>query len=261
MHASVRGQSWLRLACALTVAGATAGVGSTGVLAQSKPAAPAQKLDADYTARIKAATADPRILTELVDHMPASDKVPSPLKFLGYVPGEPGHMTYYKDIARYLDALDKASPRVTMFKIGVSDEGRDMFGIAIADEATIKQLDKYRQITAQLTDPRKLTEAQARQLIATGKPIYFASGSIHSPETGSPEMLMELAYRLAVEESPFIQTIRNNIIFVFTRWTAARSRSITSWPSRRGWPRRPWCIGASTSSTTTIGMELAWACA
>ncbi len=50
----------------------------------------AQKLDADYTAKIKAATADPRILTELVDHMPASDKVPSPLKFLGYIPGEPG---------------------------------------------------------------------------------------------------------------------------------------------------------------------------
>ena len=106
-------------------------------------ASAAQKLDADYTAKIKAATADPRILTELVDHMPASDKVPSPLKFFGYIPGEPGHMTYYKDIARYLDALDKASDRVTMFKIGVSDEGRDMFAMAVADEATIKQLDKY----------------------------------------------------------------------------------------------------------------------
>ena len=91
-----------------------------------------------------------------------------------------------------------------------------MVAVAIADEATIKNLDKYRQITAQLTDPRKLSDAQARQLIATGKPIYYATGSIHSPETGSPEMLMELAYRLAVEETPFIQTIRNNAIVVFT---------------------------------------------
>ena len=33
--------------------------------------------------------------------MPASDKVPSPLKFLGYVPGEPGKLTYHKDIVRY----------------------------------------------------------------------------------------------------------------------------------------------------------------
>jgi hypothetical protein len=215
MSVSRRRAALLRRAGAAAIVLATAGAGSPGMSAQSK-AAPPQKEDAEYTAKIKAATADPRILTELVDHLPASDKVPSPLKVLGYVPGEPGHMTYYKDIIRYLEALDKASARATLFKIGVSDEGRDMYGMAIADEATIKQLDKYRQITAQLTDPRKLSDAQAKQLIATGKPIYFASGSIHSPETGSPEMLMELAYRLAVEESPFIQTIRNNVIFVFT---------------------------------------------
>jgi hypothetical protein len=216
MRVSIGRAALLRLATATAIVVAAAGARSTGTFAQAKPPAAAQKLDADYTAKIKAATADPRILTELVDHMPMSDRVPSPLKFFGYIPGEPGHMTYYKDIARYLDALDKASDRVTMFKIGVSDEGRDMYGIAVADEATIKQLDKYKQITAQLTDPRKLTDAQAKQLIETGKPIYFASGSIHSPETGSPEMLMELAYRLVVEETPFIQTIRNNIIFVFT---------------------------------------------
>src|SRR6478752_2131463 len=131
MSVSRRGQALLRFACAAAMALA-AGIGSTRIVAQSKPAAPvAQKVDADYTAKIKAATADPRILTELVDHMPASDKVPSPLKFLGYVPGEPGHMTYYKDIIRYYEALEKASPRVTMMKIGESDEGRDMVAVAI----------------------------------------------------------------------------------------------------------------------------------
>ncbi|HYM00222.1 MAG TPA: hypothetical protein VEZ90_14815, partial [Blastocatellia bacterium] len=35
-------------------------------------------------------------------------------------------------------------------------------------------------------------------------------------ETGSPEMLMELAYRLAVDESPFIQDIRKNAIIMIT---------------------------------------------
>src|SRR4030095_8366731 len=69
------------------------------------------------------------------------------------------------------------------------------------------QLDRYRQITANRRDPRKLTEAQAKQLIATGKPIYFASGSIHSPETGSPEMLMELAYQLPVENSALCRRV------------------------------------------------------
>ena len=44
-----------------------------------KPAV--QRIDAEYTAKIKEHTTDPRIITELVDHLPASDTVPSPLKF------------------------------------------------------------------------------------------------------------------------------------------------------------------------------------
>ncbi|HTM24798.1 MAG TPA: M14 family zinc carboxypeptidase [Vicinamibacterales bacterium] len=183
-----------------------------------------QKLDEEYTARIKKATPDPRIITEYVDHMPASATVPSPLKFLGYVPGEPGHLTYHADIVRYYEALEKASTRVKLFRIGKSEEGRDMVALAIADEATIKQLDKYTGITAKLTDPRQITDAQAKQLIAAGKPIYYATGSIHTPETGSPEMLTELAFRLAVEETPFIQTIRNNAIVVLTPATEVDGR-------------------------------------
>src|SRR5215471_14699545 len=146
---------------------------STHVYAQQAAprAAAAQKLDDDYTSRIKKATPDPRIITEYVDHMPASATVPSPLKFFGYVPGEPGHLTYHADIVRYYQALEKASPRVKLFKIGKSEEGRDMVALAIADEATIKLLDKYKDITAKLTDPRKLQDAEAKQLIATGKPI------------------------------------------------------------------------------------------
>ena len=39
---------------------------------------------------------------------------------------------------------------------------------------------------------------------------------MHSPENGGPEMLLELAYRLIVEETPFIQNIRNNVITLIT---------------------------------------------
>ena len=180
--------------------------------AQSAP----QKLDEEYTKLIKQYLQDPRITTEYVDHMPASDTVPSPLKFLGRIPGTPGELTYAKDINRYYEALSKASPRVKFWKIGTTEEGRDQVLLAIADEATIKDLDKYKEILAKLGDPRKVSEEQARELIKTGKPIYWATSGIHSPETGGPEMLIELAYRLAVEETPLIQTIRNNSIILIT---------------------------------------------
>ncbi|HSL21125.1 MAG TPA: M14 family zinc carboxypeptidase [Vicinamibacterales bacterium] len=197
--------------------------GSSAASAQQAPAG-RQKQDEAYSKRVREITADPRVITELVDHLPASDAVPSPLKFFGRVIGEPGHVNYYKDIVRYLEAVDKASERVSLWTIGKSDEGRDMVALAIADEATIRSLEKYKQITAQLTDPRKVSEAQARELIRTGKPIYYATGSIHSPEMGSPEMLMELTYRLAVEETPFIQAIRNNSIVMITPATEVDGR-------------------------------------
>ncbi len=176
----------------------------------------AQKIDQEYTAKIKEYTQDPRIMTELVDHLPASNTVPTPLKFHGRIIGTPGELTYAKDIHRYFEALAKASRRAKYWTIGKSEEGRDMVVLAIADEATIANLDKYKANNAALTDPRKTTEAAAQQLIRTSKPMYWLTSGIHSPENGGPEMLQELAYRLIVEETPFIQSIRNNVITLIT---------------------------------------------
>ena len=185
--------------------------------AQAKKPAPPQKIDEEYTRLIKQHLQDPRISTELVDHLPASDTVPTPLKFFGRTVGTPGELTYAKDIYRYYEALAKAAPgRAKYWKIGTTEEGRDIVLLAIADEATLKSLDKYRDMLGSLTDPRKTTEAQAQQLIKTAKPIYYAISGMHSPETGGPEMLIELAYRLIVEETPFIQNIRNNVITLIT---------------------------------------------
>ncbi|MEX2270741.1 MAG: M14 family zinc carboxypeptidase [Vicinamibacterales bacterium] len=201
----------------------------------------AQRIDEAYTKLIREHSTEKRVMTELVDHLPASDSVPTPLKFLGYVPGTPGKLTYHSEIVRYLEALDKASDRVTLTVIGKSDEGRDMVSVAIADEATIRNLEKYKQITAELGDPRKISDEHARQLVAAGKPIYYALGSIHSTEYGSPEMLMELAYRMAVGESPFIQQIRNNIIFVLTPSTEVdgRERAVDNFRFQQANPGEP----------------------
>ncbi len=178
---------------------------------------PSTSNNAEYAAKVKEFTTESYFITELVDHLPASDKVPSPDKVLGYAVGTPGHLTYTKDLYRYYRELEKTTPRVRVFTAPEkSEEGKEQLLIAVGDEATLAKLDHYKDITAKLADPRKVTDADAEQLIGEGKAFYWASGSIHSPETGSPEMLMELAYRLAVEESPFIQAIRKNVIVLIT---------------------------------------------
>ncbi len=184
---------------------------------KEKAKAAASRNNEDYTAKIKEYTTEKYFLTELVDHLPASDKVPSPDKVLGYAVGTPNKLTYTKDMYRYYRELEKATPRVRTFTAAERSEfGKEQMLVVVSDEANLAKLDRYKEITAKLADPRKITDAAAQALIGEGKAIYWASGSIHSPETGSPEMLMELAYRLAVEDSPFIEAIRKNVIVMIT---------------------------------------------
>src|SRR5579862_7062258 len=87
----------------------------------------AQKQDAEYTAKIKEYLSDPRISTELVDHLPASSTVPTPLNAFGHIIGAPGVLDHVADFNRYFETIAKAAPaRARFWKIGKSEEGRDM---------------------------------------------------------------------------------------------------------------------------------------
>ena len=172
--------------------------------------------DSDYTKQIHEYTTESFFSTELVDHLPSSTCVPSPEKFLHHIVGAPNVLDHVAEINDYMRLLEKSTPRVKVFSIGKSEEGREMLAVFVSDEENIRDLDRYKKITARLADPRALNDQEAQKLIAEGKPIYWADGSIHSPETGAPEMLMELAYRIAVEDSPFIQKIRKDAIVMIT---------------------------------------------
>jgi Zinc carboxypeptidase len=178
-----------------------------------RPEAPAaQAQDPDFAARVKEWTTRPEFLTPLVDHLPIVPGVPTPKDVLGYHVGVPGKLTSTGEALRYYRALEAKSARVKVVTIGKTDEGRDLTIVVVADEATIRDLERYRGYLAQLADPRSLSDAQARTIIASAKPIYHLMGGLHSGETGPPEMLMELAYRLAVGESPLIRQIRGGVI-------------------------------------------------
>src|SRR5262249_48300092 len=148
--------------------------------------------------------------------VPASSTVPSPEKILGHLVGAPDEPSSVQTIDNYFRKLDEASPRVHVERIGTSEEGRDMLVALISDEANLNQVDHYRDITAHLEAPRATERATMEQLVGEGRLFYWLTGGLHSSETGSPEMLMELAYRLAVSERLEIQAIRKNVIVMIT---------------------------------------------
>jgi len=179
---------------------------------------PNQPIDSAYTAKIKEYTTEPFFLSPLVDYLPASKSVPTPKAVLGDIAGAPTKLPYSKEVYEYMRALAKASPRVKVYSIGTTEEGREMIAVAVASEELIGKLDENKAKLAKLADPRtiNLDDKVAEQIAADAAPVYYITGTIHSPEAGAPTALMELAYRLAVDESPYIRNIRDNLITLIT---------------------------------------------
>ncbi len=184
-----------------------------------KPARdPGQAIDEEYTKKIREYTTEPFFNSPLTDYLPASKTVPTPKAVLGDIAGAPKILPYSTEVYRYMRMLEKASPRVKVFTIGKTEEGREMIAVAVASEKLIASIDENRARLAKLADPRtiKMDDAEADKLVAASTPVYYITGTIHSPETGAPTALMELAYRLAVDESAYIRHIRDNVITLIT---------------------------------------------
>ena len=199
----MRNQTRLRVLC-LAAFGLMSG---TGVSAQSVDAP-----EPGSAAEIANATTEPRFLSPWVASLPASLSVVSPRAFLKRIPGAAGALADTRTAYGYCRALAQSSPRVKLFNIGRSEEGRDIVLLAIADEHGIADLDRLKAATAALADPRRTDAAAAERLIATARPIYYFNAALHSDETGSTEAMLELAYRLAVSAEPMIRQIREHLV-------------------------------------------------
>ncbi|MEZ5427786.1 MAG: M14 family zinc carboxypeptidase [Pyrinomonadaceae bacterium] len=179
---------------------------------------PNQPVDAEYTQKIREYTTETFFNSPLTDYLPASKSIPTPKAVLGDVAGAPGKLPYAEEVYRYMRMVEKASPRVKVYSIGRTEEGREMIAVAVSSESNIAQIEQNRGRLAKLADPRtiNMNDDEAEKIVAGTVPVYYITGTIHSPETGSPTALMELVYRLAVDESPYIKNIRNNLITLIT---------------------------------------------
>jgi hypothetical protein len=189
-------------------------------LATAKPGRdPAQAVDVEYTRRILEDTTETFFLSPLVDYLPASKTVPTPKAVLGDIAGAKGSLPYSKQVYEYMRLLAKSAPsRVKVFSMGTTEEGREMIAVAVASEQIIAKIDENKAHLASLADPRTigLNDDRAAGLLPDTVPVYYITGTIHSPEAGAPTALMEMAYRLVVDDSPYIRHIRDNVLTLIT---------------------------------------------
>jgi hypothetical protein len=217
------------------------------LLALTTGPALAQSPDTAHERLVREYTSDPSFLPATVASLPDHPTVPSPRRHFGSVIGAPGVMHRTPEIYGYYRALAAASPRVRVERLGMSEENREIILVVIAEERLLAETDRHREGARRLADPRRTPRAEAEQIIASIKPSYYLQGGLHSPEMGSPQMLMELAYRLAASDEAQIRDIRENVITIINPvaepdgrdrqvdWYHRYTRQRTEWDD--GFPR------------------------
>src|SRR4030088_1730735 len=127
---------------------------------------PNQPIDEEYTRKIREYTTEPFFISPLVDYLPASPTVPTPQAGLGDIAGARNNLPYSKEVYTYMRMLAKASPRVRVYSIGRSEEGREMIAVAVASESVFANLEQNKANLAKLADPRSINmdDAEAARI-------------------------------------------------------------------------------------------------
>src|SRR5690349_2973584 len=149
---------------------------------------------------------------------PAS-RVPQPAEVLGFTPGDGRKLASWSQVVDYFAQLDRASDRVNFETLGQTTMGKPFVMATISSPANLARLEEYKQIQAQLADPRKLgapgvRDRKAAELISRGKNVVLITCGIHSTEVGSYLSSMLIAYRLASSNEPAIEKILDNTVIL-----------------------------------------------
>lgn len=144
-----------------------------------------------------------------------SQQLKSPEEFLGYKVGADYKIADYETIQKYFKHLSEFSKQIIYQEIGKTSQKRDMFMAVISSEENIRNVEKYRDIIKKLSDPRKISDAEAETLAKEGKAIILVTCNIHSTEIASAQMSMELAYNLITgKSSQEVINSLNDVIFI-----------------------------------------------
>jgi hypothetical protein len=141
-------------------------------------------------------------------------QVPEPEARLGFRPGADYRLATWEQVRAYCRDVDEASDRVLVRTLGETTEGRPYLVAFVSSPGTIADLERHRQTQAIIADPRRLQAASPPVDPAQSKVVVLITCSIHSSETASTLMALELLHELATGEDPATSEILDNTILL-----------------------------------------------
>jgi hypothetical protein len=145
----------------------------------------------------------------------ASAAVPTPEEYFGFRIGSDRKLARWDKIVAYLEKVAGESDRVKFHNLGPTTLGNPFVMLEISSAGNLKNLEHYKQLERKLYfQGGAPTSAERDEIFRSGKAVVLITNNIHSTEIGASQMVLELVHRLATENSPYIQKILDNVIFL-----------------------------------------------
>jgi len=141
---------------------------------------------------------------------------PTPREVIGFTPGDDRKLASWAQTVDYFSKLAKASDRVSLDVLGKTTLGRPFVVATISSPSNLSRLSYFKEIQRKLADPRTIgsDDSKAESLIADGRTIVLITCGIHSTEVGGPLASMNIAYKLASDDSPETREILDRCIIL-----------------------------------------------
>jgi hypothetical protein len=140
--------------------------------------------------------------------------VQSPDQFFGFQMGADRQLANWDKLHQYYQAVAKASNKLRVVELGTSSEGRPYIAIFISSPANLARLEPLRQLNARLADPRGLSEAEAKKLVAEAKAVTIQSFALHSSEVAASQTAAEFVYDSITRTDEEATRVLDNVISI-----------------------------------------------
>ncbi|MFL5561676.1 MAG: M14 metallopeptidase family protein [Gemmatimonadaceae bacterium] len=154
--------------------------------------------------------------------------VPTPKAVTKIDVGADRTLADWQQITSYFAALASSSRAVRVDTLGPTTERRPFIVATISTPENIARLGEIRTVQAMLADPRKLDKAKEAAAIASQPAVIVISCNIHATEIASSQMSMELAYRLATNDT-LQRALRDVVVLLIPSMNPDGEQLVTEW--------------------------------